>query len=124
MTKQPIEVRASRQFQRDMKQLAKKYRYIQADVQPILESLQSGQFLGDQIPNIERTAFKVRIANTDAQKGKRGGYRLIYYIKIETRIILITIYPKSDIVDINPDRLLQLIIEAENEENKDNDEGT
>jgi mRNA-degrading endonuclease RelE of RelBE toxin-antitoxin system len=107
-----------------MKQLAKKYRYIQADVQPILESLQSGQFLGDQIPNIERTAFKVRIANTDAQKGKRGGYRLIYYIKIETRIILITIYPKSDIVDINPDRLLQLIIEAENEENKDNDEGT
>lgn len=122
MTSNPVEVRVSRQFQRDMKQLIKKYRHIQTDIQPILEALQTGQTPGDQIPNVERVAYKVRIANTDSQKGKRGGYRLIYYIKTEVRIILITIYPKSDIADISPERLLQLIIEAENEENNGNED--
>ena len=40
-------------------------------------------------------AFKVRVKNSDIQKGKSAGYRLIYQIEMPTRIILLSIYAKS-----------------------------
>lgn len=35
------------------------------------------------------------------QKGKSGGYRVIYYLKTDDRIILATIYSKSDRSDVD-----------------------
>ncbi|NDJ16902.1 type II toxin-antitoxin system RelE/ParE family toxin [Myxacorys almedinensis] len=72
MTEPPIvQVEAARTFTRDLRTLAKKYRSIYQDVQPIIEELQNGNIVGDQIPNIGYAVFKVRIRNTDIQKGRR-----------------------------------------------------
>lgn len=49
--------------------------------------------------------------NSDAQRGKSGGYRVIYYLKIAENIILITIYSKSDQGDISK-KIVQQIIEG------------
>nr|WP_322095882.1 type II toxin-antitoxin system RelE/ParE family toxin [Pseudanabaena mucicola] len=46
------------------------------------------------------TVFKLRIKNSDNQKGKSAGYRVIYYLKTSTSVILITIYSKSEQSDI------------------------
>ena len=53
--------------------------------------------------------FKARIPNRDAQKGKSGGYRVIYYIKTATRIVLLAIYSKSEQINISTDEILQMI---------------
>ena len=80
MTDLPIvEIRLTPEFQRKLKNLAKKYRQVPTDLQPVLKQLQHGEFLGDQIPGIGFTTMKVRIRNSDTQKGKSGGYRLNLY---------------------------------------------
>jgi len=40
----------------------------------------------------EPSSIKVRLRNSDAQRGKSGGYRVIYYLKTKAKIILVTIY--------------------------------
>jgi mRNA-degrading endonuclease RelE of RelBE toxin-antitoxin system len=60
--------------------LAKRYRQIKLDIQPVLDQLQSGDLVGDQVQSNGHPVFKVRIKNSDIQKGKSGGYRLIYYL--------------------------------------------
>jgi len=75
-------------FKRNLKALARKYRHIRSDVQPIIEQLQAGSILGDQVQGVGYTIFKVRIRNSDIQKGKSAGYRMIYYLKANDSIIL------------------------------------
>jgi mRNA-degrading endonuclease RelE of RelBE toxin-antitoxin system len=75
-----VEVEASLTFLSNLRKLAKKYRNIQQDIQPIIETLKQGQLLGEQIPGVKYSVFKIRVRNRDIQKGKSGGYRLIYYL--------------------------------------------
>jgi mRNA-degrading endonuclease RelE of RelBE toxin-antitoxin system len=110
MTDKPlIQVEASPTFQKNLRTLAKKYRSIRKDIQPIITQLEQGQILGDQISGIGYAVFKLRVRNSDNQKGKSGGYRLIYYVKTATGIILLTIYPKSEQVDIAADEIQNII---------------
>ena len=57
--------------------------------------------------------YKLRVRNSDIQKGKSGGYRLIYYVQTSTGIILLTIYAKSEQVDIAVEEIQQIIKEYE-----------
>ena len=80
MTELPIQVEASPTFNRNLRTLAKKYRNIQHDIQPVIEQLKQGEYLGDRIPGVTYEVFKLRVRNSDAQKGKSGGYRLLYSV--------------------------------------------
>lgn len=88
-------------FKRDLRELTKRYRSIHKDIKPLIDRLQAGEIIGDRIAGIPYQVFKVRLKNSDIQKGKSGGYRVIYYVKTETSIILATIYSKSDFSDIS-----------------------
>lgn len=110
MTDSPlVEIRLTPEFQRKLKNLAKKYRQIPTDIQPVLEQLQVGDFLGDRIPDIGFPVMKVRIRNSDTQKGKSGGYRLIYWISSTMLIVLLDIYSKSEREDIEIEEIRQII---------------
>lgn len=104
-----VEIRLTPEFQRKLKNLAKKYRQVPTDIQPVLEKLQLGEFLGDQIPGLGSPVMKVRIRNSDTQKGKSAGYRLIYWISSTKLIVLLDIYSKSDREDIEIDEIRQII---------------
>jgi mRNA-degrading endonuclease RelE of RelBE toxin-antitoxin system len=97
----PIQIALTPRFQRDLRDLAKRYRSIRLDLQPLMEQLQSGETPGDRVTGIKYQIFKVRLKNSNIQKGKSGGYRVIYYLKTETEIILATIYSKSDLSDVS-----------------------
>ena len=97
---QPIQIELTPRFQRDLRTLGKRYRNIRKDIQPVIEQLQAGELPGDRIPGMEYEIFKVRIKNSDIQKGKSAGYRAIYYLKTSDSIVLVTIYSKSDLSDI------------------------
>lgn len=87
-------------FTRNIRALKKKYHSILEDLQPIIDRLENGETPGDRISDIGYPVFKVRVRNTDIQKGKSGGYRLIYYLKTTTSILLLTLYTKSDQDDV------------------------
>jgi len=105
----PIEIEVSSDFKRNLRTLAKRYRHIRSDVNPLLTQLEAGECPGDQISGIAYAVFKVRLRNSDAQRGKSGGYRVIYYLKTQTKIILVTIYSKSDQGDISERTICQII---------------
>lgn len=100
MTDQPISVDFTTAFKRNLRTLAKKYRHIRADVKPLIEQLQAGETPGDQVPGIALMIYKVRVRNSDLQRGKSGGYRVIYYLKNDTQITLVTIYSKTEQADV------------------------
>jgi mRNA-degrading endonuclease RelE of RelBE toxin-antitoxin system len=87
-------------FTQNIRKLKKKYRSIVSDLKPTIDQLEYGETPGDQIPGIGYAVFKVRVRNSDAQRGKSGGYRVIYYLKTNTRILLLTLYSKSEQDDI------------------------
>jgi mRNA-degrading endonuclease RelE of RelBE toxin-antitoxin system len=114
MTDQPlVRVEAATVFTRKLNILAKKYRKIYQDVQPVIEQLEQGEILGDQISDVGYPVFKLRVRNSSVQKGKSGGYRLIYYIKTATSIILLTIYTKSEQANIDADDIRAIITDYE-----------
>lgn len=108
-----IQVEFTDKFKRNLRALAKKYRSIRKDIQPIISQLEAGELPGDRIAGIDYTILKVRVTNSDIQKGKSGGYRVIYYIKTTTNIILVTVYSKSEKKDISTKEIKQILTEFE-----------
>ena len=99
------DVRFTLPFKRRAKSLAKRYRQMQKDIQPIIDELQKGNFIGDQITGTSITAFKVRAKNSDIPTGKSGGYRLIYQVHSPNSVSLLLIYAKSDQADVSMQEL-------------------
>ncbi len=106
-----IHVGYAPEFKRNLRGIAKKYRHIRSDVQPVIDQLEAGNVIGDQVSRADYSVFKVRARNRDIQKGKRSGYRLIYYLKTPTDVILVTIYSKLDQGDVSPERIRRIIAE-------------
>ncbi|MGL5078107.1 MAG: type II toxin-antitoxin system RelE family toxin [Waterburya sp.] len=96
-----VEVNLTPQFRKDLKDLAKRYRSIRKDLQPLIQELQSGNTPGNHLQGLNYQVFKVRLQNSDIQKGKSAGYRVIYYLQTKTGIVLVTIYSKSNLSDVN-----------------------
>jgi mRNA-degrading endonuclease RelE of RelBE toxin-antitoxin system len=99
MANEALPVAYTPEFKRNLRQLAKKYRHIRADIQPIIDQLVEGEKPGDRITGIQAEVYKARAGNSDARKGKSGGYRIIYHAK-PAAAVLITIYSKSDQADV------------------------
>jgi mRNA-degrading endonuclease RelE of RelBE toxin-antitoxin system len=109
----PLQVTFTPEFKRNLRQLAKKYRHIKSDLQPVLDQVASGSKPGDQVPGVRYEVFKVRAKNSDASKGKSGGYRLIYYVKSEIERVLVTVYSKTEQADIAPEEIREIILDSE-----------
>jgi mRNA-degrading endonuclease RelE of RelBE toxin-antitoxin system len=108
-----VDIRFTPEFKRNLRALSKRYRAIRADIEPIIEQLRVGQFTGDQVPRTGYTIYKLRVRNSNARKGSRGGYRLIYYLQSPSLVILITIYSKSDQSDVSAVEIRRFIREFE-----------
>jgi mRNA-degrading endonuclease RelE of RelBE toxin-antitoxin system len=99
-------------FLRQLKRLRKKYPSIAEDVRPLLLELQTGKTPGDRIRGAGHTVFKVRVPNRDAQRGARGGYRVIYYVPTLTARLLLAIYSKTEQADLAADDILRIVEET------------
>jgi mRNA-degrading endonuclease RelE of RelBE toxin-antitoxin system len=108
-----VQVEFTPEFKRNLRALSKKYRYIRSDVQPTIEELQAGKIIGDQITGTQYSVFKARVRNSDIQRGKSSGYRLIYFLKTSNLIIFVTIYSKLDQTDISPEQIRRILTEFE-----------
>ena len=75
---QPISIYLTSRFKKDLSKLAKRFRSIRQDLAPLIDQLQGGETPGDLISGVKYQIFKVRLKNSDIQKGKSAGYRILY----------------------------------------------
>ncbi len=106
-----ISIRFSNEFEEQLYRLSKRFRNIRFDVQPVVEQLQQGDVVGNRISGIgeEYVVYKARVRNSNIQKGKSAGYRLIYQVESLTSILLLTIYSKSDREDISVNEIRDIV---------------
>lgn len=66
------------------------------------------------MPN-NQEAISIRFAdefenkNSNIQKGKSAGYRLVYQVESPTNVLLLTIYAKSDRDDISSNEIFSIL---------------
>ena len=101
-------------FARETKKLAKKYRHIKKDFLPLLDRLEAGLLVGDAVSGFDNKLYKVRVASSDQNKGKRGGFRVIYYIVSDNNeILLLTIYAKAKQANIKDSDVRRMLEQLE-----------
>jgi mRNA-degrading endonuclease RelE of RelBE toxin-antitoxin system len=66
----PLDILLTQRFKKDLAQLAKRYRSIREDLEPLIENLKAGEILGEQLSGLSYQVFKVRLKNSNIQKGK------------------------------------------------------
>jgi hypothetical protein len=107
MTK--LEIFTTPLFDKKVKQLKKRFKNIQSDLDNWSDNLTSLSELGVCLGG---TIYKARVANSNKNRGKSAGYRLITYLKLEEETLtFIYIYDKSDIENINEQELDKAIVE-------------
>jgi mRNA-degrading endonuclease RelE of RelBE toxin-antitoxin system len=91
--------------------LDKRYHHVRADIQTVIQDLETGNFIGDRISGIGEgyIMLKVRVKNRDIHKGKSAGYRSIDRVESPTSVLLLTIYSKSDRSDITAGELRSIV---------------
>jgi len=106
------------EYKRNLRKLSKKYRQIRLDIQVVIEQLQVRNFIGDRLSGMgeEYVILKVRVKNSNIQKGKSAGYRLIYQVESEDSVLLLTIYSKSEREDISPNEIFAILAEFSSDE--------
>jgi mRNA-degrading endonuclease RelE of RelBE toxin-antitoxin system len=104
-----IRIQAAKEFQEQLRVLAKRYRQIRDDIQPLITQLQQGETPGDQMGGTGYTVLKVRAKNSDLKKGKSAGYRIIYQMLSPTSVLLLLISAKSDWSDVTAEEIQTVI---------------
>ena len=114
-------------FNRDAKRLAKKYASLKGELQELQALLLTNPRTGTLI---RANTYKIRLAVKSKGRGKSGGLRIITHVveveievsestaEQDTTIILVAIYDKSEIQNIDNEYLKSVIddIEAELED--------
>jgi mRNA-degrading endonuclease RelE of RelBE toxin-antitoxin system len=108
-------------FEKQVKSLKKKYPNVNKDLEPLIDDLEGGGLPGDRLQRlVSHEAYKVRLPNRDTQRGKSGGYRVIYYVRTADTIYLLEIYAKSDVENISDADIIAQIMEAIDQNRDDN----
>lgn len=101
------EIRFTPVFDKELKRLAKKYPSIRSDYVALLETLAEDALIGS---SIGKGCYKVRMAIRSKGKGKSGGARVITYVRVINKVVvLLTVYDKSERGSINQRELDHLI---------------
>jgi len=103
-----VEILYSDTFLKSAKKLLKHYKSFKKDLQFFLVSLEDNPNQGTKLG---QGLYKVRIKNSDNNKGKSAGYRIVTYSVIEDEIFLVDIYSKSEMENISDEAIDMLVKE-------------
>ena len=101
---------ATPKLTKSVKKLAKRYRLISTDLKSVEKELLENNLAGIELGH---DCFKIRVKNSSVPTGKSGGFRIIYFLKIDDNIYLLDIYSKSDIANISEDKILEILKNSE-----------
>lgn len=93
-------------FLKEAKQLSKKFKLLKTDLKQAVDEIETkndlGVYLGFNL-------FKKRVKNSSIPTGKSGGFRVIIYQQIENKIVLISIYSKTEKENLSDEELSEII---------------
>ncbi len=106
-----IEIIPSPDFKNAYKRLKKRYRSLKSDLDILESELLQNPNIGD---DLGKGIHKIRVAIKSKGKGKKGGARVISHNTIlarisKNRIILLTIYDKSEKDNITEKEIITLL---------------
>ena len=108
-----IRVESTKLFDKESRRLTRKYDSLRAEIATFRDQLRRGDRPGSRLSGIGYEAFKVRLPNRSARRGKSGGFRVIYQERSGALVLLLIIYSKTEQPDI-PDDLIRRLIEEVN----------
>jgi mRNA-degrading endonuclease RelE of RelBE toxin-antitoxin system len=101
-----IKLDYSQTFLKEFKKLRKKFKNIDNDLKKLLVDLEINPELGTSLGN---GYHKIRMANSSIPTGKSGGFRVITYLLVNDKIFLVSIFSKTDKVNITNQELIDSI---------------
>lgn len=94
-------------FDRQAKQLSKKYASVGNDLTQLAESLKETPLQGE---SLGKHCYKIRMSITSKGRGKSGGARVITLVKVlDEEVLLLSIYDKSDKESISVQELERIL---------------
>ncbi len=98
---------SSGQFDKELKQLAKKFPSLKKEYEELINEIEKNPFLGT---SIGKGCYKIRIAISSKGKGKSGGARVITYVYVQGKTVyLLSIYDKSEKENISDADLKKIL---------------
>jgi mRNA-degrading endonuclease RelE of RelBE toxin-antitoxin system len=120
-----VKISTTDDYEKDIEKLRKKYKSVRKDVNLLIEKLEAGETPGDRIGGNKYAVYKVRVKNSNINKGQSGGYRVIYYTITPEAVLLTAIYSKSVQENISNKeieaRIERYELEVEQQEQSDSD---
>jgi len=99
----------SKAMQKAMRKLRKKYPKFINDLDPTIQELKQGHFVGDKIKGFS-DVYKARVPSSDQKKGKRGGFRVIYYVVTQDKnVYLLSMYAKAHQENITDEEIRNIL---------------
>jgi len=95
-------------FLKEVKKLSKKFKFIKSDLKQAIMDIEKKENLG--VP-LGYNLYKKRVQNSSIPTGKSGGFRIIIYKQIENKIVLISIYSKTQKDTLADDELSSILKE-------------
>lgn len=98
-------------FKKDLRRIAKKHRQILEDISQLIDQVAKDPTLGTDLGH---NLYKIRIAVSGTSKGKSGGARVITYVKVVRKtVVLSEIYLKNEYKTVDVDAVIQRLIEEQ-----------
>jgi len=96
-------------FKENISNLKKKYQHVNQDIKFALRVICKNPQVGKSLHRFGKIK-KFRVRNSDIGKGKRSGYRLIYYLDSPNRLIYpLLMYSKSYKKDVTESEVKNLL---------------
>jgi mRNA-degrading endonuclease RelE of RelBE toxin-antitoxin system len=99
-------------FLKRLRPLARKYPALLIEYEKLGTRLKADERPGDKVPGVGYDVYKVRLKNPSARKGKSGGFRVLYYVQLADKVVLLTIYSKTEQTDIIPAEIRRILEEV------------
>lgn len=102
-----FEVVYTRNFEREIKPLAKKYPSIKKDLGELIDDLETNPSQGISLGH---GCYKIRMSIASKGKGKSGGARVITHVFVKGKLVyLLSVYDKSEQDTISDKKIIELI---------------
>jgi mRNA-degrading endonuclease RelE of RelBE toxin-antitoxin system len=102
-----MQIEPTDRFKREFKRLVKKFPSLNKELRELVADLYKNPTLGT---SIGMNCYKIRLSIASKGVGKRGGARVITYVRLtEEHIDLLTIYDKNEVSDIADSEVLKII---------------
>lgn len=82
-------IKVTDNFKKEAKKLIKKYASLKTELALLFDELQENPTLGNPLGN---DVYKIRIAITSKGKGKRGGARVMSFVKVTDTTVLLLLF--------------------------------